>query len=81
MLGYYCVEYYNNKSIHIASIYIGVKVIGLWYLIVYVCIIQLMEHLELELDEMMPNYTKMNICTNVCLVYIAKLYCQVSISR
>ena len=32
MLGYPCVGYYNNKSVYIATIYIGVKVTGLWYL-------------------------------------------------
>ena len=75
MLGHYCVGYYNNKSVNNATIYIGVKVTDYSTLIVYVCTIQLMEHLEPELDEMMPNYTKMNICINLCLVYIAKLYC------
>ena len=54
---------------------LGLKLLDYGTLIVYVCIIQLAEHLELELDEVMPNYMKMNICINLCLVYIAKLYC------
>ena len=54
---------------------LGLKLLDYGTLIVYVCTIQLMEHLEPELDEMMPNYTKMNICINLCLAYIAKLYC------
>ena len=41
-------------------------------LIVHVCTIQLMEHLELELDEVMTNYEymNMNICINICLVVV-----------
>ena len=54
---------------------LGLKLLDYGTLSVYVCIIQLREHLEPELDEVMPNYTKMNICINLCLVYIAKLYC------
>ena len=54
---------------------LGLKLLDYGTLIVYVCTIQLTEHLEPELDEMMLNYTKMNICINLCLVYIAKLYC------
>ena len=52
---------------------LGLKLLDYGTLIVYVCIVQLT--LEPELDEVMPNYTKMNICINLCLVYIAKLYC------
>ena len=80
IIDHYVTIVYNNKSVYIVTIYTGVIELDYRTLIVYVCIIQLIEYLEPELDGVMPNYTKMNICVNLCLVYIFKLYC-ISIAK
>ena len=58
----FCVGYYNSKSVYIEFILV-IKLQDYGTLIVYVCTIQLMEHLELELDASVSDVTYYTSCS------------------